>query len=537
LCPPDTNLCWCSAGFVGPHQEATLKTVRSAQTRPLPTHPPGPRARPVGTVLLGLAVAGLAGCSSAGGPAHTAARIPAATHQGSALDAADLAALGDRQETSTLRPATGTVADAERALAATLPAPTAVSGYDRVSVGSALTFTARLLAATRLDRGYLCGPRSAAPATALGTPFLRTFLAKPGNGAAIEATIGSARKRDDCGALRWVGPGVVLGRQDWTVGAGGNGDLIVRWSGTAGYALADPQGHPEPWRLTGHAGYELARSGSGWALATWTGDTNTRIDPGWPHDVPIPDGYLPVPAAPPGDPAALAAVRGAAARWAQTASSTTTLDSLIAFADTGKSSHVTGTDTAAPARGDAETILTLASGKSTRLLHLDHGRRTLTQPIGTPTAMPGRTLPKRLAWLGSDNTTPGDGSGYTDDPFVLTALLARAGSAAPAACPSGLAAARCYTALAVTGASGDPLADLFTGAAHRAGRPYQQFDVGVDLQGRPAFVRVRLTVRTLGTPFGRLTGTTRFTGYATTPPPAPALPDPATVAPATDVDF
>jgi len=453
------------------------------------------------------------------------------------VTATDLAALADLQETSSLGPATGTTQQAEQALAATLPAPTAVAGYDRVSVASALTFAAGLLAATRLDRGYLCGPRSAAPASVLGTPFLRTFLARPGNGAAIEATIGSARKRDDCGTLRWVGPGVVLGRQNWTVGAGGNGDLIVRWSGTAGYALAGPQGHPEPWRLTGHAGYELARSGSGWALATWTGDTDTRIDPGWPHDVPIPDGYLPVPAAPAGDPAALAAVRGSAARWAQAAGSTTTLDSVIASSDTGKSSHVTGTDTAAPARGDAATILTLASGRRTRLLHLDHGRRTLTQPIGRPTATPGRTLPKRLAWLGSDNTTPGDGTGYTDDPFVLTALLARAGSAAPAACPSGLAAARCYTALTVTGASGDPLADLFTGAAHRAGRPYQQFDVGVDLQGRPVFVRVRLTVRTLGTPFGHLTGTTRFTGYATTPPPAPAVPDPATVAPATDIDF
>ncbi len=511
--------------------------MRSAQTRPLPAHPPGPRARPVGAVLLGLAVAGLTACSSGGDAAHTAAHIPAAEGPG----AAGLAGFADRQETSTLRPATSTTQQTEQALAATLPAPTAVAGYDRVSVASALTFTARLLAATRLDRGYLCGPRSAAPASALSTPFLRTFLAKPGNGMAIEATIGSSRKRDDCGTLRWVGPGVVLGKQDWTVGAGGNGGLIVRWAGTAGYTLADPQGHPEPWRLTGHAGYELARSGSGWALATWTGDTNTRIDPGWPHDVPIPAGYLPVPAAPAGDPAALAAVRGAAARWAQAAGSTTTLDSVIAFSDTGKSKDVTGTDTAAPARGDAATTLTLASGKRTRLLHLDHGRRTLTQPIGTPTAMPtatpGRTLPKRLAWLGSDNTTPGDGSGYTDSPFVLTALLARADSAAPAACPSGLAAARCYTALTVTGASGDPLADLFTGAAHRAGRPYQQFDVGVDLQGRPSFVRVRLTVRTLGTPFGHLTGTTRFTDYTTTPPPAPTVPDPATVAPATDIDY
>ncbi len=476
----------------------------------------------------------VAGCSA--GQPSTAGQ-PATASPTHTVAAADLAALADRQETSTLRPATGTTPQAEQALTATLPAPPAVAGYDRASVGSALTFAARLVAATRLDRGYLCGPRSAAPASALGTPFLRTFLAKPGNGMAIQATIGSARKRDDCGTLRWVGPGVVLGKQDWTVGAAGNGDLIVRWAGTAGYALADPQGHPEPWRLTGHAGYELARSASGWALATWTGDTNTRIDPGWPHDVPIPAGYLPVPAAPSGDPAALTAVRGAAARWAQAAASTTTIDSVIAYSDTGKSKDVTGTDTAAPARGDAATTLTYTSGKRTsRLLHLDHGRRTLTQPITTPTAAPGRTLPKRLEWLGSDNTTPGDGSGYTDSPFVLTALLTRADSAAPTTCPSRLAAARCYTALTVTGASGNPLADLFTGAAHRAGRPYQQFDVGVDAQGRPAFVRVRLTVRTLGTPFAHLTGTTRFTGYATTPPPAPALPDPATVAPDTDVD-
>ncbi len=496
---------------------------------------PVPSLRPA--ALTGLASAVLlavAGCSSgnASSTSQDSARRP------HTVAAADLAALADRQEASALRPATGTTQQAEQALTATLPAPTAVAGYDRASVGSALTFAARVLAATRLDRGYLCGPRSAAPATALGTPFLRTFLAKPGNGMAIEATIGSARKRDDCGALRWVGPGVVLGKQDWTVGAAGSGDLLVRWAGTAGYVLAGPQGHPEPWRLTGHAGYELARSTSGWALATWSGDTNTRLDPGWPHDVAIPDGYLPVPAAPAGDPSALAAVRGTAATWAQAVSSTTTLDSVIAYSDTGKSKHVTGTDTAAPARGDAATTLTYESGKRTsRLLHLDHGRRTLTQPISTPTAAPGRTLPKHLAWLGSDNTTPGDGSGYTDSPFVLTALLARADSAAPAACPSGLGAARCYTALAVTGASGDPLADLFTGAAQRAGRPYQTFDVGVDAQGRPAFVRVRLTVRTLGTPFAHLTGTTRFTGYAAAPPPAPALPDPATVAPATDVDY
>jgi len=495
---------------------------------------PVPSLRPA--ALTGLASAVLlavAGCSSghAASATQDGARRP---HTGAATA---LAALADRQETSTLGPAAGTTQQAEQALTATLPAPTAVAGYDRGSVGSALTFTARVLAATRLDRGYLCGPRSAAPATALGTPFLRTFLAKPGNGMAIEATIGSARKRDDCGTLRWVGPGVVLGKQDWTVGPAGSGDLLVRWAGTAGYALAGAQGHPEPWRLTGHAGYELARSGSGWALATWSGDTNTRLDQGWPHDVPIPDGYLPVPPAPAGDPAALAAVRGAAARWAQAASSTT-IDSVIAYSDTGKSKDVTGTDTAAPARGDAATTLTYDSGKRTsRLLHLDHGRRTLTQPISTPTAQPGRTLPKHLAWLGSENTTPGDGSGYTDSPFVLTALLARAGSAAPTACPSGLAAVRCYTALTVTGASGDPLADLFTGAAHRAGRPYQEFDVGTDAQGRPAFVRVRLTVRTLGTPFAHLTGTTRFTGYATPPPLAPVLPDPATVAPATDVDY
>jgi len=156
------------------------------------------------------------GCS-AGQP--STAGPPATASPTHALDAAGLAAVADRQETSALRPATGTTQQAEQALRATLPAPTAVAGYDRVSVGSALTFTARLLAATRLDRGYLCGPRAVSPASALGTPFLRTFLAKPGNGMAIEATIGSARKRDDCGALRWVGPGVVLGKQDWTVGA------------------------------------------------------------------------------------------------------------------------------------------------------------------------------------------------------------------------------------------------------------------------------------------------------------------------------
>ena len=29
----------------------------------------------------------------------------------------------------------------------------------------------------------------------------------------VEATIGSAADRDDCGPLRWVGPGVVHGTQ------------------------------------------------------------------------------------------------------------------------------------------------------------------------------------------------------------------------------------------------------------------------------------------------------------------------------------
>ena len=483
-----------------------------------------------------------AGCSS-GTTSHNAAPGTTAspTHT-RPVDAVTLAALATRQETTALPPATGTTAQAVTALAATLPQATATAGYDQAAVATALAFTARLVAVTRLDRTYLCGPQASSPASALSTPFLRTYLAKPGKSFPIEVTIGSARKRDNCGTLRWVGPGVSIGSQHWTVGpTPGSRDLLVRWTGTAGYALADAQGHPEPWRLTGHAGYELARAGTGWALDTWAPDTNTSLNPGWPHDVPIPTGYLPSGPAPTGDPTAVAAVRGAAAKWAAQASSTTTVDGVSTGTDTQQGrtvNHITGTGTAAPARGDAATTYSYDGGRTaTRSLYFDRGRRGLTQVTGKPTPVPGKTVPTSLLWLSTDNNVPSDGEGITDSPFAVTALLARVDAAAPASCPTGLTAARCYTAVIATGYGGDPLAGQTVGHRYRNGHPYLVLAVGLDSLGRPSFVRVVIDTRSLGTPTETLTGTTRFTAYGTTPPPPVTVPDPATVAPADDVDF
>lgn len=158
------------------------------------------------------------------------------------------------------------------------------------------------------------------------------------------------------------------------------------------------------------------------------------------------------------------------------------------------------------------------------------------QPTKKPTALPGRTVPAHIAWVSSDNTMPSDGVAYPEDPFALTALLAEADSAAPATCPAGLAAADCYTAVVVTGHGRDPLGDYLAWAQHRSGRPFQTLDVGLDSQGRPAFVRLRIDVRILGTSSQTLAGTTRFTAYGPTPPPVVTRPDPAAVVHDADVD-
>lgn len=172
MCPRHTNRGWCAAAFVGPLQEATLHTVRPAQPCSLPGRPPGPRARPVGTALLGLALAGLTACSSGRVPAHAAS----AANRTAALDATALAAYADRPALTALPPATATTGQVEQALAATLPAPAAIGGHSTAQVGEALRLAAHLVAVTRADRTYLRGPRSASPIGPLSAPTLRTYL-------------------------------------------------------------------------------------------------------------------------------------------------------------------------------------------------------------------------------------------------------------------------------------------------------------------------------------------------------------------------
>lgn len=489
--------------------------------------------------LLALAVA-LAGCTDGGAVAGPAPNRPA-------LDATALAALADTPAPTSLPHSRQTVAESEERLRATLPEPEAVAGQDAAQVHSALEAAAHLLAVTRTDRGYLCGPRSASPLTPLAAPSLRPFLADPRNQGSVrgvQVPIGAAAEQDDCGTLRWVGPGVVVGPQQWGVepGRGGVG-LTVRWQGTLGYALADGQGRPEPWRLTGHVGYGLVRRGDGWQLATWTDDTYTRVQAGWPHDVPVPDGYLPVAPTPQADPAALAAVRAAAAAWrGQQGSTTTTEARTTGGSGTAQGREVgglTASTTAAPARGDASSTLRYdGGGRQTRALHLDGGRRSLYEVTGEPVPVPGTPQPARLLWTSTDNTGPDDGNaGYTDDPFALAALLGETDAAAPSPCPAGLAAARCYSAMVVTGDDADPLAGQFVSVSHRAGRPYLVLDVGLDAQGRPVHVRLAQDIMVLGRERSALTGTTVFGGYPDGPPPPTIEPDPATVVAAENVDF
>ena len=489
------------------------------------------------TVLTAATVVALSACS--GNTTGTARRGTDPTP-----DAAALAALADTRPTTALPPATGTTDQPEADLRRTLPVATAAAGQDAPSVAAALAFTAHVVAVTRLDRAFLCGPQTASPAGPLATPYLRGYLdTSAQNRSGLEATIGGGSGRDDCGALRWVGPGVVLGPQTWTVGPGIKGtDLTVTWEGTAGYVLADTRGIPEPWGLDHRMQYGLTRQGAGWQLGTWDSSTAPAISGTWPAKAPIPNGYLDVPKPPAADPAALGAVHAAADLWRKTQAVTvTTTASTDASTNTAQGQAVTGftaTGTAAPARGDNSSTVTYAqNGAQIRTLHLDHGNRVLVQVTGTPKARPGKTLQSGLAWTSQDDTTPATfNAGYGDNPFGAVALLADTGTAVTAPCPTGLTAVRCYTAVVVTDDT-DPLASNQVGASRRSGRPYLHVDVGLDRQGRPAFIRGDQTVYALGTRYAGLTGTTTFTGYADTPPPAVTVPDPATVAPATDLDL
>lgn len=513
----------------------------------MPTHvPDGPvAARPFARRLLaGAALLAVAsGCSASHSTtAHPTDATAKSARAARTVDAAALSAYVDRAVPTTLPAGTGSPAEAGRALARTLPPPNAAAGHDAASVGRAMALAARLVATTRLDEPFLCGRRTASPLDGASTPTFRAYLAAQANRSArlaVEPTIGTAGSRDDCGTLRWAAPGAVPGAQTWSVTADGPG-LTVRWSGVFGYALADASGRQEPWHARGHVGYRLVPRGDGWALDGLTADTHAELGAGWPHDVPVPAGYLPVPATPGGDPAALKAVRAAAAAWLAAPASTTAGEAATDEAggtSAGRAaSRVDWTDTAAPARGDAVTDYRLA-GTVLRSIHVDRGRRTLRQTPGGLRPKPGRTVPARAAWLAVDETQQGEGTGYSDDPYVVAALLGRVDAAAPTACPAGLPAARCYAALVVNGLPGDPITGGFTSSGYRLGRPYLVLDVGLDDKGRPAFLRTAQADRTLGRPSGSLTGTTRFTGYPAVAPPPPALPDPATVVAVDDVEL
>lgn len=375
-------------------------------------------------------------------------------------------------------------------------------------------------------RAVPCGPRQ---------------HAVPGRGGGDDRVRGRPRRLRVAALAR---PGRRPRPQTWTVEPGGPGtDLTVRWAGAAGYALADERGRPEPWGLSGHAGYQLVRSGAGWALATWTRDTDAPLTAGWPSDVPVPDGYLPVSDAPAADPAALEAVRGAAAAWraaqGSTSATTVTTDGQGATAQGRSVTGLAGTTTAAPAGGDATS--TYGYDGATTGHDRPRPRRRLPDPDAghrDPRAVPGRTLPARLAWTSTDDARAADGNaGYPVDPFALAALLGGTDAAAPAACPTDLPADRCYTALVVTNDACDPLAGQLSGVSHRAGRAHLVLDIGLDKRGRPAHLRLAQDVRVFGQPGTRLTGTPRYTGWTDTPPPPAAAPDPTTVDDDDDVDF
>jgi hypothetical protein len=478
----------------------------------------------------------VSGCTSAAAPTAE----PAAANE-SAATAADLAALGKTAATTDLPDATVTVDDVAGALIATQPqAPPAVGPVDSAAVKEALAFAARLVAATRGDGDYLCGPASASRVGPLSTPGLQAFLVDPANDfskSAIESTISGLSETGGCGPLRWVGPGVLVGPSEWEVLPGtDDAELNVRWTGKLGYVLAAGDA-AEPWMLDAFNEYGLVRTPVGWRLDGWPGGTDGRISTGWPAEIPVPDGYLTAPEAPQGDPAALDALVAAADAWRAAAgvtanSEVTTPDATVDNENIGAATQVS-VYVAAPARGDAAGTWTINDDAPRKQILLDGGRSAYYEP-GEVYPRPGHSLPAQTRWQLSDDKTPGHGSvHYPDSPFEQVAFLSAADAAAESDCPPDSGAARCYTALAVT-ADQEPDASGFTTSRHLSGLPFAVATVGLDDRGRLAYFSSAAALQAFGEP-KEITGTTRFTGYSDASPPAVDVPDPATVARSEDL--
>lgn len=279
----------------------------------VPPRPARSPARPLAALTLACVV--LTSCSSS----DTTAPAPPGTPKTDTVNAAALAALATTRTPTGLPPATVTTEQTAAVLTATQPTtPGGVGRFDADQVKTALAFAAQVVAATRADRDYLCGPVSADPLAGLSTPGLAAFLADPANKdnkRAIEQPISGANNDQNCGPLQWAGPGVVPGPQTWQATPGKDGaDLTVEWEGTAGYVLVDGDGNAEPWGLTARGVYGLVQTADGWLLDSWDGTTFGSLDQGWPHDIPIPDGYLPTAGPPASDPDALDAVRATPTR-------------------------------------------------------------------------------------------------------------------------------------------------------------------------------------------------------------------------------
>jgi len=235
-----------------------------------------------------------------------------------------------------------------------------------------------------------------------------------------------------------------------------------------------------------------------------------RVAQGWPHDVPLPTGYLPAPSVPAAHPAALAVVRAAAAAWAAAPASEVTVEQTADGRDA--TATLAATVTAAPARGDVN-----GDTDGTGTLWLDHGHHVLTWTRNGS------------GWTERAGTDPVDfGVAAPVSPFAVVALLADADAAAPARCPAGLPTAACFTAAVATADPRVPLS-ADTALAHRAGIPWLVLHAGVDDQGRPAFVRLAATAPAFGEPYSRLVSTATFTAYPESPPPPAAEPGRAEV--------
>lgn len=271
---------------------------------------------------------------------------------------------------------------------------------------------------------------------------------------------------------------------------------------------------PEPWGARGHVVYHLSRAGGQWRLGGY-GSASVRVAQGWPHDVPLPAGYLPAPPVPAADPAALRAVRAAAAAWAAAPASRIAVEQTADGKD-GPATLIAEV-TAAPARGDAHGDTT-GDSEVDETLWLDRGIRVLDR-----TGNGSR-------WTEHAGTDPADfGVVAPTNPFAVVALLADADAAAPVRCPAGLMADACFTAAVATADPAVPLS-ANTNTARRAGLPWLVLDIGLDRQGLPAFVRVCLQAIAFGEPYSRLVSTAVFTAYPNAPPPPVAEPDPSDVA-------